>query len=152
MLEVDVPGQVDRPRAHRDLERPGGDVAGDPVEVGEPDRAVGDRAVVDHPAPVGQQRRLLVPVGDADRVGVLLFGRLEAADALVHVPAEGADPADVVVEAHLAVGHDVQPGVLLVPDHRGRGVGVGLGVRRVLERHAGVTAEQLVRVPVRSRV
>ena len=98
------------------------------------------------------ERRLLVPVGDADRVRVLLLGRLEAADSLVHVPAEGADPAHVVVEAHLAVGHDVQPGVLLVPDHRRRGVGVGLGVRRVLEGDPRVAAEQLVRVPVRAGV
>jgi len=83
---------------------------------------------------------------------VRLLGRLEAADPLVHVPAERADHADVVVVAHLPVGDDVEARLLLVGDRdRGR-VLVGLGVVDVLEGDAHVAAVELLVVPVRARV
>ena len=77
---------------------------------------------------------------------------LEAGDALVHVPAERADHADVVVEVHLPVGHEIETGLLLVPDHNLGGVLVCLLVVDVLERDAHVTPEQLVVEPVGARV
>src|SRR4029077_5872628 len=43
---------------------------------------------------------------------------IEARDAFVHVPAEGADHADVVVVRHLAVGHDVELSLLLIDETR----------------------------------
>ena len=83
---------------------------------------------------------------------MLLLRLLEAGDPLVHVPAERADDADVVVVAHLAVRDDVEPGVLLVADHGLGRVVVRLGVVDVLEGDAYVPTEQLVVVPVRPRV
>ena len=58
---------------------------------------------------------------------------LEAADALVQIPAERADHADVVVVPHVAVGHDVEARFFLVADHRGDGVVVRLFVLDFLE-------------------
>ena len=84
--------------------------------------------------------------------GMLLAGGVEAADALVHVPAERADHADVVVVRHLAVGDDVEAGFLLVADHHLGGVVIRLLVANLLERDPDVAAEQLLRVPVRARI
>src|SRR4029079_18210107 len=125
---------------------------GDLVQVDEPDRAVGDRPRVDHAAPVGEQRvdRVLVTLGRDRRM--LFAGGVEAADALVHVPAEGADHPDVVVVRHLAVGDHVEAGLFLVVDHDLGGVVVGLLVADLLERDSRVAAEQLLRVPVGARV
>ena len=77
---------------------------------------------------------------------------LEAADPFVHVPAERADDADVVVVPHVAVGDDVEAGFFLIADHRRDGVVVGLFVLDFLERDADVAAEQLVLEPLRSRI
>ena len=81
-----------------------------------------------------------------------LAGRLEPWDALVHVPAERADRADVVVVPHVAVGHDVEAGFFLIANHGRDGVVVRLLVLDFLERHAHVAPEQLLREPVRPRI
>ena len=73
-----------------------------------------------------------------------LLGRLKAVDALVHVPAERADDADVIVEPHLAVGDDVETGVLLVVDHGLRGVLVRLFVPDLFEGNPDIAAQQLM--------
>jgi hypothetical protein len=83
---------------------------------------------------------------------VRLLGRLEAADALVHVPAERPDHADVIVVGHLTVGDDVEAGFLLVADRDMRRILVGLGVVDGLERDADVPAVELVVKPMRPRV
>ena len=81
-----------------------------------------------------------------------LAGRLEAWDALVHVPAERADRPDVVVVPHVAVGHDVEAGFLLIANHGRDGVVVGLFVLHLLERDTDIPPEQLVGEPVRTRI
>jgi hypothetical protein len=53
---------------------------------------------------------------------MLLFRWLEARNALVLVPTECADDPDVVVEAHLAVGDDVESGIFLVGDRKAIGI------------------------------
>jgi len=58
----------------------------------------------------------------------------------------------VVVEPHLAVGQDVQAGLLLVEDDRAGGVLVGLGVVGQLEGLEDVAAVELVGEPGRARV
>ena len=78
--------------------------------------------------------------------------RLEAGDALVGIPAERADDADVVVVPHVAVGHDVEAGLDLIGDDRFDGVLVGLFVRDLLERDANVTTQQLMLEPTRSGI
>ena len=83
---------------------------------------------------------------------MLLTGRVEAADALVHVPAERADDADVVVVPHVAVGHDVETGFFLVANHGGDRVVVRLLVLHFLESDADIADEQLVLEPVRPRI
>jgi hypothetical protein len=152
MLKVDVPGQVDRPRPDRDFQRLRRVAGGDLVQVDQADRSVRRRTAVDHAAPVREERDLLAHRGGADRRGMLFLGRLEAADPLVHVPAEGADRTDVVVEVHLAIGDDVQAGLLLIVDRGMGGIGVRFGVVGVLEGHPDISAQQLVVEPVRSRV
>ena len=77
---------------------------------------------------------------------------LEAADAFVHVPAERADDADVVVVPHVAVGDDVETGFFLIANDRGDGVVIRLFVLHFLERDADVAAEQLVLEPLRTRI
>ena len=67
-----------------------------------------------------------------------LSGRLETWDALVHVPTERADRPDVVVVPHVAVGHDVEAGFLLIANDGRDGVVVGLLVLHFLERDADV--------------
>jgi len=83
---------------------------------------------------------------------VLLARLLEAADTLVHVPAERTDDADVVVVPHVAVGHDVEPHGFLLGDDRGDGVGIGFFVGHFLERDADVPAKQLMLEPARPRI
>src|SRR5438034_7968712 len=73
---------------------------------------------------------------------------LEPADALVHVPAERADHADVVVVPHVAVGDDVQPGFFLIADHRRHRIVVSLFMLDFLKRDANIAAKQLVAVPL----
>ena len=77
-----------------------------------------------------------------------LSRRLEAADALVHVPAERTDHANVVVVPHVAVGHDVESGFFLIANDGGDCVVVGLFVLDFLECHANVAAEQLMLEPL----
>ena len=144
VLEVDVPGEVDRAGADRDLDRLVRVLRGDLVEVGEADRAARDLAAVDHAAPVGEQLDDLVAVLGARLERMRLARGIEAADALVHVPAERADHADVVVVGHLAVRDDVEPCLFLVGDDGVGGVVVGLFVRDLLERHPDIAAEQLL--------
>ena len=103
-------------------------------------------AAVDHAAPVVEDRLALARRG-ALVTRVLLARLLEAADALVHVPAERADHTDVVVVPHVAVGHDVEAGLDLVANDGRYGVVVGLFVRDLLERHANVTTQQLMLEP-----
>ena len=152
VLEVDVPGEVDRPGADRDLDRLVRVLRRDLVEVDQPDRPVGRRAAVDDAAPVGEQRVDAVVLALLGDRGVLLARRLEPADPLVHVPAEGADPADVVVVVHLAVCDDVEAGFLLVADHGVRGVVERLLVLDLLERDPHVAAAELLPEPLRPRV
>ncbi len=152
VLEVDVPGEVDRAGADRDLDRPVGVLRGDLVEIGEADRAALDLAAVDHAAPVGEQLDDLVARLGSRLERMRLARGVEARDAFVHVPAERADHADVVVVRHLPVGHDVEPGLLLIVDHREGRVVVGLLVPDLLERDPDIAAEQLLVVPVRPRV
>ena len=152
MLEVNVPGEVGRARADRYLDRRLRVLRGHLVEVREPDRPARDRAAVDHAAPVIHDLGALRPGRHADRARVLLAGGLEAADPLVHVPAERPNDADVVVVPHVAVGHDIEPRVFLIADDRGDGVVVRLFVLHFLEGDADVTAEQLMPEPVGPRV
>src|SRR5205823_7505366 len=63
-----------------------------------------------------------------------------------------SDPADVVVVVHLAVGDDVEPGLLLVADHSVRRVVEGLLVLDFLERDPDVAAAELLVEPARPRV
>jgi hypothetical protein len=83
---------------------------------------------------------------------VRIARRLEAGDALVEVPAERADDADVVVVPHVAVGHDVEAGLDLIADDGSDGVLVGLFVRDLLERDANVTTQQLLFEPTRAGI
>ena len=154
VLEVRVPREVDRSGADGDLHRAVRQWLGDLVEVAKANRAARDRAAVDDAAPVVHQRHDPVIGGPVEpRLGGMgLARRIEARDPLVHVPAEGADHADVVVVGHLAVGDDVEPGLLLVADHRRGGVGVGLLVPHVLEGDADVAPVQLIAEPMRPRV
>ena len=154
MLEVDVPGEVDGTCPDGDLDRPGRELAGDLVQVDQPDRPVCDRPAVDHAAPVVEVLGGL-PTSRfcASYLGMRLPGGVEAADALVHVPAERADRADVVVIGHLAVGDDVEPGFYSWSRMTAAvGVAVGLLVRDVLERNPHVATEQLVVEPVRTGI
>ena len=151
VLEVDVPRQVGRAGAHRHLHRHLRVLCRDLVEVRKPDWAVGDGAAVDDAAPVVHDGLALGH--GTTRIGRVLLARLfEAADAFVHVPAERADDADVVVVPHVAVGDDVEAHVLLFTDHGGHGVVVRLFVLHFLERDPDVPTEQLVLEPVRPRV
>src|SRR6185436_20531052 len=102
----------------RDLHGHLGVLRRDLVQVGQADGTARDRTTVDDAAPVVHDLGALRPLGRADRAGVLLAGVLEAADALIHVPAEAADDADVVVVPHVAVGDDVEARFLLIADDR----------------------------------
>ena len=62
-----------------------------------------------------------------------LLWRAKTGDALVPVPAKGADDADDVVKVHLAVGHDVQAGRFLVLNGQASRVVVGLGMGTFLK-------------------
>src|SRR4029079_17116938 len=97
------------------------------------DGTTAHRSAVDDAAPVVQNLATLRLLGRADRAGVLLAGVLEAVDPLVHVPAETADDADVVVVPHVAVGDDVEARFLLIADDRGHGVVVRLFVLHFLD-------------------
>ena len=152
VLEVDVPGEVDRAGSDGDLHRPGRVLRGDLVEVGQADRTAADLAAVDHAAPVGEQLDDLVAVLGSRLERMRLARGVEAGDALVHVPAEGADHTDVVVVRHLAVGDDVEAGLFLVVDDGLGRVVVGLLVADLLERNPDVATEQLLGEPVRPRV
>src|SRR5581483_7765520 len=121
-------------------------------EVDEPDRPVRRRAAVHDSAPVGEERVDAVVLALLGDRRVLLARGLEAADPLVHVPAEGADPADVVVVVHLAVGDDVEPSLFLVADDGVRRVVEGLLVLDLLEGDPDVAAAELVPEPARPRV
>ena len=83
---------------------------------------------------------------------MLLLGLLEAGNAFVHVPAEGTDHADVVVEVHLAIRDDVEAGFLLIANGQTCGVVECLSVIDRLERDADVAAEQLMCEPLRAWV
>ena len=98
-----------------------------------------------------QSSRISLPwLGRCVHDGRMRFARvLEAADPLVHVPAERADDADVVVVPHVAVGHDVEARFFLIADHRRDGIVVRFFVLDFLERDANVAAEQLVLEPMR---
>ena len=111
-----------------------------------------DRAAVDDAAPVVQDRLACARGRRRSYARVRLARVLEAGDALVHVPAERADDADVVVVPHVAVGDDVEARFFLVADHRRHGVGVRLFVLDFLERDANVAAQQLLLEPVRPRI
>src|SRR5262249_60190287 len=112
MLEIDVPGQVRRTGSNRYFHRMLRMSRRDFVEVDKPDGSTRNRAVIDDAAPVIQY---FFPLAwrsvDAGRVG--FARRIKPADALIHVPAERADNADVVVVPHVAVGHDVETRFLL---------------------------------------
>ena len=75
---------------------------------------------------------------------------LEAPNALVHVPAEGADDSDVVVVGHLSVGDDIETGFFLVADDDLRCVVISLFVRDLLECDTNVAPKQLMTIPVGS--
>ena len=152
VLEVGVPGEVGGPGADRHLDGHLGVLLRDLVQVGEPNRASGDRAAIDDAAPVVHDLAALRFLSGADRARVLLASGLEAADALVHVPAERADDADVVVVPHVAVGDDVEAGLFLIPDDGRHGVVIRLFVLNFLEGDANVAAEQLMLEPVRPRI
>ena len=81
-----------------------------------------------------------------------LLRRLEAADALVHVPAKRADDAHVVIERHLAVCNDIETCFFLIVDDRLSRVMVGLFMLDFLECDANVTSKQLMFVPVWSGI
>src|SRR5947208_16853383 len=102
--------------------------AGNAKEIRQPNRAASDRAAIDDSTPVVQQGLALALCGAYHR-RMRLSGRLKAADALIHVPAEGADNSDVIVVPHVPVGHDVEAGRLLVAHYGRNSVVVRLLVR-----------------------
>ena len=152
MLEVNVPCQIDRARAHGNLKRFGRGLRRDLIEVGKPDRAALHLAAVDHPAPIVKKFHVLGSNRRADRGRMRVLCSLKAVNSLVHVPAERADDADVIVVPHLAVGDDVEAGFLLIVNHRRGGVLVGLFVADLFEGNPNVAAQQLLAIPARPRI
>ena len=147
MFVVNVPGQVDRACAHRDLDGFLRALRGNFIKVGQPDGTAGNGAVVDHATPVGEEFDLFGTNCGSCLEGMRLLCFSEAADALVHVPAEGADAPDVIVEIHLTVGDDIEPGALLIVDRHLRGVRVGLLMLHFLECDSNIAATQLLPKP-----
>src|SRR5688572_13791212 len=116
MFEIDVPCEVCRPGSDGDLNGLCGVLPGDIVEVREANRPACDRTAVDYPAPV-IQKLLALAFGTAS-VGRMLFtGVFESPDSLVHVPAERADDADIIVVPHVPIGDDIETGKFLLADN-----------------------------------
>ena len=67
--------------------------------------------------------------------------RVEAGNALIEIPAERADNADIVVVPHVAVGHEVEAGLFLVTDDRSDGVRIGFLVGDFLEGDPHIPAQ-----------
>src|SRR6185312_3256625 len=138
-----------RPGADRHLHGPFGELPGGGVHLRQPSgdappHGSGHRRA----APVVHPRRLaevtVLARLDGGREGVRQLRFREPVEALVPVPDEGADAAAVVVEMHLAVGDDVQPGELLVLDARRGGVPPGVPVLLELPPFQDVGAREVV--------
>src|SRR5690606_2119729 len=127
LVEVDVPREVRGTGADRHLDGDGGLLLRDVVEVRPTQRirALVHGTVVDDAAPIVEQGFARARTG-IDHRRVRVARRLETGNALVEVPAERTDDADVVVVPHVAVGDDVEAGLLLVSNDRGDRVRVRL--------------------------
>src|SRR5690348_13857067 len=149
MFEIYVPRQIRRPGADGDLYGPVGESRGYFIKVGKPDWPPRDGPVIHDAAPVVQYFLSLTWIGVHVR-RMRFASRFEAANALVHVPAERSDHAHIVVVPHVPIGDDVEPGFLLVANRGGNSVVVHLFVLNFLKRDPNIAAKQLMLVPVRS--
>lgn len=149
-LEVREGRELHGPGADARLDRPLGVALCPPIEQLHADRAALDLARHRHTAGLVEGPDVTALGLRARRVRQFLVA--EALRALEPVPEERPDAHVVVVEPHLAVGQDVEAGILLILDHDARRIVERLGMRRELERLEDVLAGELMREPGRARI
>ena len=139
VLEVGMPGKIGGACSDRYFHRPLGVLGCNPVKVGEPYGTARYRAAVNNTTPIVED--FLHLAGRGIHYGRVRFAsRFKSSDALIHVPAERTDHADVIVVPHVSVGHDVQPGLFLIADRGADRIVVRLFVLHFFEGDLNVAS------------
>ena len=81
-----------------------------------------------------------------------MFGWHKAVNTLIPIPDKRPDAAAIVVEPHLTVRQNIQPGLLLVLQHGADRIFKRLGMVDILERLPDIPPVQLIGKPARAGI